>query len=146
MVGQGSCQRVLAQAREYLIVADTAPTPSLLAWGAAFHAQEAAETALKAFIYRLGDEPEPTHGLRKLALCAAEMNASRAVTHRSSGTSRDLRNWRSTLSGRGIQMLRPSARRKGARPSRRRGGYWRTSRPSSALDRRRTVRRLSVTA
>jgi len=42
--------------------------------GVAFHAQQAAEKALKALIYHLGGEPERTHSLSELALAAADLD------------------------------------------------------------------------
>jgi HEPN domain-containing protein/predicted nucleotidyltransferase len=46
-------------------------------WGVAFHAQQAAEKALKALIYHLGGEPERTHSLSELALRASELDPVR---------------------------------------------------------------------
>lgn len=44
-------------------------------WTAASHAQQAAEKALKALIYHLGDEPECTHSLGDLVPRAAELDS-----------------------------------------------------------------------
>jgi HEPN domain-containing protein/predicted nucleotidyltransferase len=46
-------------------------------WTVAFHAQQAAEKALKALIYHLGGEPERTHSLSELALRASELDPVR---------------------------------------------------------------------
>jgi HEPN domain-containing protein len=73
----GAEETLLQKAREDLILADKALTPPVVPWGAAFHAQQAAEKALKALVYHLGGEPERTHSLSDLALKAAELSASR---------------------------------------------------------------------
>lgn len=46
-------------------------------WGVAFHAQQAAEKALKALIYHLGGEPERTHSLSDLALRTSDLDPVR---------------------------------------------------------------------
>ena len=43
----------------------------------AFHAQQAAEKALKAHAYHLGGEPDRTHSLSDLTLKSAELDPSR---------------------------------------------------------------------
>lgn len=73
----GAKAEMLEKAREDLITAERMVQPPLVAWVVAFHAQQAAEKALKAFIYHLGDEPERTHRLSELALRASELDASR---------------------------------------------------------------------
>ena len=46
-------------------------------WTVAFHAQQAAEKALKALVYHLGGEPDRTHSLGDLALKASELDPIR---------------------------------------------------------------------
>jgi HEPN domain-containing protein/predicted nucleotidyltransferase len=46
-------------------------------WTVVFHAQQAAEKALKALIYHLGGEPERTHSLSELGLQVAELDPVR---------------------------------------------------------------------
>jgi HEPN domain-containing protein/predicted nucleotidyltransferase len=43
-------------------------------WTVAFHAQQAAEKALKALVYHLGGEPERTHNLSELALRVRDLD------------------------------------------------------------------------
>lgn len=73
----GAKAEFLQKGREDLILADKALSPPVVPWGAAFHAQQAAEKALKALIYHLGGEPERTHSLSELALRAMEIDATR---------------------------------------------------------------------
>ncbi len=73
----GAEEMLMEKAREDLILADKALTPPIVAWGAAFHAQRAAEKALKALVYHLGGEPDRTHSLSDLALKASELDPIR---------------------------------------------------------------------
>lgn len=73
----GAKETLLQKAREDLILAKKALVAPAVPWGAAFHAQQAAEKALKAFIYHLGGEPERTHSLSELALRASELDPVR---------------------------------------------------------------------
>jgi HEPN domain-containing protein/predicted nucleotidyltransferase len=77
----GAEETLLQKAREDL---DTAEVLSQVVgnrmgqwWTVAFHAQQAAEKALKALIYHLGGEPERTHSLSDLAEKAAGLDAAR---------------------------------------------------------------------
>jgi HEPN domain-containing protein/predicted nucleotidyltransferase len=71
----GAKEDMLEKARDDMILADKALSPPVVPWGAAFHAQQAAEKALKALIYHLNGEPERTHRLSDLALRASELDA-----------------------------------------------------------------------
>jgi HEPN domain-containing protein len=46
-------------------------------WVVAFHAQQAVEKALQAWIHHLGSEAERTHSLSELALHVAELDSVR---------------------------------------------------------------------
>ena len=73
----GAKETLLQQAREDLDMAEAlleiVGTRMNQWWGVAFHAQQAAEKALKALIYHLGGEPERTHSLSELALRASTL-------------------------------------------------------------------------
>ncbi len=72
--GTGAKETLLQKAREDLILADKSLMPPTVPWGAAFHAQQAAEKALKAWLYHLGGEPARTHSLGDLALTVSELD------------------------------------------------------------------------
>ena len=62
----GAEETLLQKAREDLILADKALTPPVVPWGAAFHAQQAAEKAMKAFLAWHDVPFRKTHSLEEL--------------------------------------------------------------------------------
>jgi HEPN domain-containing protein/predicted nucleotidyltransferase len=77
----GAKEALLEKARDDLdmaeLVLSAASERRRAWWGVAFHAQQAAEKALKALIYHLGGEPERTHSLTDVALRASELDPGR---------------------------------------------------------------------
>ena len=73
----GAEESLLQKAREDLITAERMLQPPLVPWVVAFHAEQAAEKALKALVYHLGAEPDRTHSLSDLAAKAAELDPTR---------------------------------------------------------------------
>lgn len=71
LAGEGAEPTLPQTARQDLIIAERMAQATCLGVGGAFHAQQVAETALKALIYHLGVESERTHSLSYLALRAS---------------------------------------------------------------------------
>lgn len=72
--GTGAKETLLQKAQGDLLTAERMLQPPVVPWVVAFHAQQAAEKALKALIYHLGGEPARTHSLGDLAFMAAELD------------------------------------------------------------------------
>ena len=73
----GAKETLLEKSREDLITAERMLQPPVVPWVVAFHAQQAAEKALKALIFHLGGEPGRTHNLSDLALRASQLDPVR---------------------------------------------------------------------
>ena len=76
----GTKETLMQKAREDLVAAERILQPPVVPRIVAFHAQQAAEKALKALIYHLGVEPARTHSLSDLVLRVVELD--RAVGRR----------------------------------------------------------------
>ena len=72
--GTAAKETLLQKAQGDLLTAERMLQPPVVPWVVAFHAQQAAEQALKALIYHLGGEPPRTHSLGDLAFMAAELD------------------------------------------------------------------------
>ncbi len=72
--GTGAKETLLQKAHGDLLTAERMLQPPVVSWVVAFHAQQAAEKALKGLIYHLGGEPARTHSLGDLALKASELD------------------------------------------------------------------------